>query len=148
MTPTLLGRWQTRIALLGTLGLAITAGYMWHFGVFQLGPQHPAFYTLPAILGYVALLGLLWDVLYNYLQGFRWDRDWPLAFQFVCGIVEGIVVFVLFRFNLLPGLAYHAGEWQRFLLAYGTVWLVTYWWLFGPMRVISPRWRFRGGELI
>jgi hypothetical protein len=148
MTPTLLGRWQTRIVLLWTIGLALTLGYMQLFGLLDLGPRNPGFWTLPALLGYVTLLGLAWDVLYNYLQSFRWDRDWPLIFQFVVGIVEGIVIFVLFRFNLLPGMTYHAGDGWRFLLHYGTVWSVTYWWLFGPMRVIAPRWRFQGGELI
>lgn len=148
MTPTLRGRWQTRIALLGSLGVLITLGYMWLFGAFQLGPRHPAFYTLLALLGYVALAGMLWDVLYVYLQGFRWDRDWPLSFAFVGGIVEGVVIFALFRFNLLPSVTYHAGDWWRFLAHYGTIFWVTYWWLFGPMRIIHPRWRFNGGDLI
>ena len=148
MTPTLLGRWQTRIALLWTLGLALTLGYMWVFGDLSFKPGAPHSYTLLALLGYVTLLGLGWDILYNYLQSFRWDRDWPLAFHFVCGILEGIIVFVMFRLNLLPGATYNMGGWWQFLLHYGTIFWVTYWWLFGPMRVIAPRWRFRGGELL
>ena len=143
MTPSLMGRWQTRIALLGTLGLLITVLYMWIFGF--LGNAN--FWTLPLVLGYVALFGLVWDLIYTYFQGFRWDRDWPLSFVFCQGIVEGILVFILFRFNLLPGLTYHDGDLIRFVLDYGTVWLVTYWWLFGPMRILFPRWRFKGGEL-
>jgi len=148
MTPTLLGRWQTRVAVLWTLGLAITVGYMWRFGLFDSGLRDQRFWTLIALLSYVTLLGIGWDMLYNHLQGFRWDRDWPLAFGFACGILEGIVVFVLFRFNLLPGVVYHTGDWSRFLLHYGTVFWVTYWWQPGPMRVIKPRWRFNGGELL
>lgn len=148
MTPTLRGRWQTRIALLGTLGLAITAGYMWRIGAWQLGPRQPTFYMLPVLLSYVALIGLLWDLLYVYLQGFRWDRDWPLSFAFFCGIAEGALIFALFRLDWLPGAQYQTGSWRLFLLHYGTVFWVVYWWQFGPMRVLFPRWRFNGGELV
>jgi hypothetical protein len=148
MTPTLRGRWQTRIVLLGSLGVLITLGYMELFGTLRVGPRQPAFYTLPLLLGYVALAGVFWDVLYNYLQGFRWDRDWPLSFAFVCGIIEGLVIFALFRLNLLPGVTYHTGDEWRFLAHYGTIFWATYWWLFGPMRVLCLHWRFNGGELI
>jgi hypothetical protein len=148
MTPTLPGRWQTRVALLWTIGLALTALYTWLFGLLDAGWRSPAFWSLVILLGYVTLLGLAWDVLYDFLQGFRWDGDWPLAFHFVCGIVEGLLVFALFRLDLLPGLSYHAGDGWRFLVHYGSVFWCTYWWVFGPMRVLVPRWRFRGGELI
>lgn len=148
MTPTLPGRWQTRIALLWSLGLIVTAGWMWYWDIFALSVDDLAFWQLPILLGYVTLLGLGWDILYTYLQGFRWDADWPLAFHFGAGIFEGIVVFLLFRFDVLPGLTYHPGDGWRFLLHYASVFGVTYWWVYGPMRVLFPRWRFNGGELI
>ena len=147
MTPTLPGRWQTRVVLLWTIGLIVTIFYMWVFGTLRLGPSNPRFWLLPALLGYVTLIGLLWDVLYNYLTQFRWDRDWPLAFHFVAGIIEGVLILILFRFNLLPGVRYEDGDWWRFLLHYGTIWFITYWWVFGPQRVVQPRWRFNGGEV-
>ena len=148
MTPTLFGRWQTRVLLLWTIGLIITLVYMYVFGLFQLDRHEPRFWVLIAILGYVTIVGFAWDILYNYLQSFRWDRDWPLAYHFVAGIIEGLLIYVLFRFSLLPGVQYQDGDTIRFLLDYGTVWFVTYWWVFGPMRVLAPRWRFNGGELI
>lgn len=148
MTPTLKGRWQTRLFLLWTAGLVITLFYMLIFGLFGAGVSSPNFWKLPALLGYVSLIGLALDLFYIYLQSLRWDNDWPLAFQFAVGIFEGIILFVLFRFNLLPGVTYQDGDWWRFLLHYGSVWWVTYWALFGPMRVLSIRWRFFGGELL
>lgn len=147
MTPTLFGRWQTRLVLLWTLGLIATVVYMWAFDMLQLGPASPRFWVLPILLGYAALLGLLCDVLYDYVTQFRWDRDWPLAFHFVAGIVEGALLFALFRLGLLPGAQHAAGDWWRFLLFYGTIWLLTFLWVAGPMRVVQPRWRFNGGEV-
>ncbi len=35
MTPTLLGRWQTRLFLLGTVGAAVTLLYMYRFDAFE-----------------------------------------------------------------------------------------------------------------
>jgi len=148
MTPTLSGRWQTRIVLLWTIGLILTLALMWHWDVFSLSPRDPVFWQLLAVLGYVTLLGLGWDIVYSHLQSYRWDHDWPLIFHFVCGLIEGLVVFLLFRHNLLPGVTYHAGDELRFLVHYGLIFWVTYWWLYGPMRILAPRWRFRGGELI
>jgi hypothetical protein len=131
-----------------TLGIPITCFYMAIFGVLSLDPSTRAFWKLPALLGYTTLLGLGWDALYIYAQTFRWDRDWPLAFQFFCTLAEGIIIFTLAAIGLLPGVTLTDGDWWRFSLHYGTVWWVTFWWLFGPMRVLFPTWRFRGGELI
>ncbi|GAB4434882.1 MAG: hypothetical protein OHK0015_25090 [Chloroflexi bacterium OHK40] len=147
MTPTLYGRWQTRLVLLGTFGLAITLGLMWHFGVVWAGFQTPGFWELPLLLGYVVLLGLAWDGIYQAIQRHRWDGDWPLVFGFAAGVVEGGTVFALFRLGWLPGTRFDDGDAWRFLAHYGLVFLVTYWWQIGPMRVISLRWRFHGGEL-
>jgi hypothetical protein len=148
VTPTLLGRWQTRIALVWTLGLALTVGWMQHWKLFAIPRDQPDFWKLLALLGYVTVLGLAWDILYTHLQSYRWDCDWPLVFHFICGIGEGIVVFALFRVGVLWGLTYEAGDAWRFLLHYGSVFLVIYGWSYGPMRVIAPRWRFNGGELL
>ncbi|HEV3309492.1 MAG TPA: hypothetical protein VG815_03120, partial [Chloroflexota bacterium] len=71
MTPTLLGRWETRTALLGTFGVVISL-------IFLAADQGKPFF---AILGYVWLWGLAWDVVYILLQKLRWDRDWPTCFQ-------------------------------------------------------------------
>lgn len=149
MTPTLYGRWQTRFFLLGTLGSALTLLFMALFGVLTHSPQTLGFWKLPILLGYVAVFGLVWDMIYDRLQDYRWDSDWPMAFQFLAGLVEGLFIFALFAADWLPFVAYNpADDWWHFALHYGTIWQVTFWVTFGPLRIFFPRWRFRGGEML
>jgi hypothetical protein len=139
MTPTLLGRWQTRLLLLATLGVLITL--LFARGYLGSG-SHPIFFW---VLGYVALFGIGWDVLYSYLQKFRWDRDWPAAFQVLAGIWEAVFILALFRSIGLPGIA-KAMPLGLFWLHYGLVWLSGFLASQVMMRLIFPRWRFRGGQ--
>lgn len=128
MTPTLYGRWQTRALLLLTVGLFFTCPFL----IF--GP-------LPLInLGLVVFLGFGWDVLYNLLQKLRWDRDWPPAYQLIAGIVEGLAVYLI---DLL--LPFKGSPWV-FLTHYSIVWIATFAMSQGPMRLLFPRWRYRGGQ--
>jgi len=145
MTPTLLGRWQTRLFLLATVGALITLPF--HFGL--IGPviavdQIPPFFP---ILGYVALFGMLWDILYIYIQQFRWDRDWPGAFQLLAGIWEAVFLICIVKFWGLP---YAPRElpiyW--FTIHYSLVWLGVYLTSQSIMRILFPRWRFHGGRLL
>ena len=147
MTPTLLGRWQSRTVLFWTVGLVITLIYMLIFGTIGIGGKVPDAWKLLVLLGYVNLIGIAWDALYIYLQGFRWDGDWPLAFQFGFGLIEGIFIYILFQLNWLPGAKFGDGDFWRFFFHYGTVWFWVNWCLFGPLRVIVPGWRFNGGEV-
>ncbi|MBD0300792.1 MAG: hypothetical protein ICV85_01050, partial [Tolypothrix sp. T3-bin4] len=87
MTPTLFGRWQTRLLLLATVGIFVSLP----FAMGLIGSNANSVYFW--ILGYVAIFGLGWDMLYNYLQQYRWDRDWPAAFQLLAGIWELVFVF-------------------------------------------------------
>jgi hypothetical protein len=141
MTPTLLGRMQTRLWLLATVGLLVTLLFAsWYemilFDVFDI----PF-----VILAWVAVIGLLWDVLYNEIQKRRWDSDWPPAYQLFAGIAEGVLVFVLIRLALLPGVPENLPAWM-FLAHYATVWFWTFLWTQGPLRILFPQWRFRGGQ--
>ena len=147
MTPTLIGRWQTRVALLWTVGAVLTFFYMLLFGAFEQPAGSQVRWELFLLLGYVTLLGLVWDIFYVYLQSYRWDRDWPLAYQFFAGMAEGALVFALFYGGLLTGVLYDPGDGWRFAAHYGTVFLATYLWLYGPMKVLLPQWRFFGGQL-
>ena len=135
MTPTRNGRWQTRSFLLATIGLVLTFLFSLLFGDS----------TPFALLGYVFLFGLAWDVLYSYLQTFRWNHDWPPAFAFLAGIWEGLFLWMLTRWLPLPGVSAALTGWQ-FLAHYGTVWLVTYAASMSLMHILFPHWRFRGGE--
>lgn len=142
MTPTLMGRWQTRLAMLGTLGALVTL-------IFALlrGPEgfNETFFY---VLGYVALFGLAWDFVFIRLQRLRWDRDWPGVFQFISGICEGALVFALIQSAGLPGIERGSVSFLLFLSHYGLVWLAIYAWVQGPMRAVFPRWRFTGGRLV
>ena len=83
MTPTLIGRWQSRIFLLATIGILFSLP----FALNNSSQQIEWIYFW--ILFYIGLFGLAWDILYNYLQKFLWDHDWPGILQFIAAIVEG-----------------------------------------------------------
>jgi hypothetical protein len=136
VTPTLVGRWQTRIALLATVGV------IWSIP-FLLVARTPIFFV---VLIWVGLLGLAWDLLYTFLQAFRWERDWPPAFAVVAAIVEGVVVYLLATRIGLPGLP-HDLPLGLFAFHYGSVWIVTFLFSQGPMRALFPWWRFHGGRI-
>ena len=145
MTPTYLGRIQTRAFLLLTGGLVITFFYAL-LGALAAGP---AGFVIPfVILFFVLFAGLVWDAIYILIQRLRWDRDWPIAFQFATGFFEMFpalflyIILVLLAGNLTFGLL------LLFLFHYWTVWWMVYIASQGPMRIFFHRWRFRGGRLI
>ena len=145
MIPTLLGRWQTRLLLLGTVGLVITLA----FGLLYRNITTPL-----ALLGYVLLFGFGWDILYNYLQTLRWDRDWPPMFLAGGGLVEALFLWGLVKADFLwpaLGLANLPGVYpglhvSQFAAHYGTVWLATFLIMLGPLKIFFIKWRFRGGQ--
>ena len=138
MTPTLIGRWQTRILLLGTLGILVTIP-------FSLNGESVYFQVLLAI----AVLGCLWDIFYNQLQTVRWDHDWPATLQVGAGIWEAFFFYVPFRFlisNILKIGWLIDIPFDKFLLHYACIWLAVFTASQTLMRIIFPRWRFHGGE--
>ncbi|HIK07188.1 MAG TPA: hypothetical protein IGS40_21270 [Trichormus sp. M33_DOE_039] len=143
MTPTLFGRWQTRLLLLATVGVIVSLPFA--FGLINPIAAGSIYFW---ILGYVAIFGLGWDVLYNFLQKFRWDRDWPAAYQLLAGIWE--LVFVLCGvkiFGFLPvPLPKEVIPVDAFILHYSFVWLSVFIASQSIMRILFPRWRFRGGQ--
>ncbi|MGB3691643.1 MAG: hypothetical protein WA865_04495 [Spirulinaceae cyanobacterium] len=138
MTPTLFGRWQTRIFLLATIGSLITL----FFYVVKNGDS-----LFFCILLYVALFGIAWDLLYMYIQKFRWDRDWPGAFQLLAGIWEALFILGLIKTIGLPGVSNQKFDLFWFICHYSAVWLGVYLASQSLMRIVFPRWRFRGGQL-
>jgi hypothetical protein len=144
VTPTLIGRWQTRILLLLVVGVPVSLPF-----VLVAGP-------VPfLVLGYVLAIGLALDVVYDRKQRARWDHDWPVHLQVKAAFVEFFALIVVglgccgFAAFLAPP-----------LLALGPVAVVVvpvHWWsmwgisflvLQGPIRVLLPRWRFRGGRVL
>ena len=146
MTPTLYGRWQTRFLLITLLGGPITAIFaLW----FQSG-------WVPFILlGYVLLFGFGWDFVYNYVQTWRWNRDWPPLFSLYAGLWEGCVLFVLTqlpaltlappRVSLLIGIPF-GGNIGVFWLHYGLVFGASFFCSLGLIHVVMPHWRYQGGQ--
>ncbi|MBD3882901.1 hypothetical protein IFO70_14110 [Phormidium tenue FACHB-886] len=135
MTLTLLGRWQTRLLLLAVFGALVSIPFAIGFGDF-------VFFVS---IFYVALFGVGWDILYNHLQTFRWDHDWPAAFQLLAGIWEAVFLIMMFAIVGLPGFSREMPI-SLFLLHYSFVWLAVFTASQTLMRVVFPRWRFQGGQ--
>ena len=145
MVPTLFGRIQTRLWLLAVIGGLITV---------LLTPLLPMQATLSdkyratfVVLGAVAAIGIVWELLYHLLMQWRWEKDWPTLFGLVTAIPEGLLVGYLATEGLLPflpGPLAVAAFAIHFIVVWVSVWLVGN----GPMRVPFIRWRFRGGRLL
>jgi hypothetical protein len=101
--------------------------------------------------GAIALIwgiGLLWDSTYQWAQQFRWNHDWPALFQWLAAIWEGLFFYEVLKPLLsLMGIVFFAAlERSQFWIHYGTVWLGIFLTSQSLMRILFPRWRFRGGE--
>jgi hypothetical protein len=137
MTPTLLGRWQIRIFLLATVGLVIS---------LLVGLSIGGKYQVPLLaLLYVLLFGLVWDVIYQLITSYRWDRDWPTSFQVAAGVIEGALVWGLILTKNLPGIS-EPPPFIVFLIQYGVIWLTIFVLTQGPLRVFWLKWRYQGGQ--
>jgi hypothetical protein len=164
MTPTLTGRLQTRIFL------TVTVGILWTVIITPFLPE-PTGVTLGVSyamafgsLVLMAAAGLVWEFVYQGIQQWRWDKDWPSIFALLTVVNEALLVWLLDHLfpvmsgpmagmggtaaalsgTLGPSSPYLPG----FVLHIGTTWLAI--WLFsqGPMRVVFVRWRFEGGQIV
>jgi hypothetical protein len=150
LTPTLSGRIQTRIFLVLVVGLP------WTVLVTPLLPvpgstQLQSVYrvTLTA-LAVMVVVGVAWDALYYGLQQFRWDKDWPSCFGLLNGINEGVTTWVgLHLVGVLSG-SYGSSNpmFTAFSILFSSTWILAWLTTQGPMRVLLPRWRFRGGRIV
>ncbi len=140
MTPTLTGRWQTRLLLFSTIGILVSLP----FCLGYIGAQSGLIYLW--ILGYITVLGVVWDIVYIYLQKFRWDRDWPGIFQLFAGIWEGGFFIIVAKTLNLPGVPRETFNLGLFILHYSTVWIAVYTLSQTGIRVLFPKARFRGGR--
>lgn len=142
MTPTLIGRIQSRIFLLATVGLlwtVIVTPILPRAGA-SLGEVYAA--TLTALL-LVALVGIAWELLYHFIQQYRWEKDWPILFGLLTGIPEGIVTYILIALIFDP-----TPSGLTFFLHFFTTWVLVWLVAVGPFRVFLLRWRFRGGRIL
>ncbi|MBO0842674.1 MAG: hypothetical protein J2O46_05780, partial [Nocardioides sp.] len=133
MTPTLMGRLQTRFVLVVLVALPITLVLVPLLGMTWTGG------LLTALI--MGALGLGWELVYHALQQLRWDKDWPTLFALLAGVPEGIVLWAV----LGPlGLRASAGV---FATHVGLIWVATWLVQQGPLKVIAPSWRFHGARL-
>jgi hypothetical protein len=140
--PTLVGRIQTRLFLLATVGLA------WTFVVVPILPRRglplsDVYAAAILTLFVVAFFGLGWELLYHFIQQYRWEKDWPILYLLLEGIPEGLLAFVAVDavFALGPGPL-------TFFFHFVTTWIVMWLTAIGPLRMVLIRWRFRGGRIL
>lgn len=149
VTPTLLGRLETRVLSVLLVGVAWTAVVTPFLPLSGLAPgasRLGELYRLTfSALGLLTLFGVVvWEPVYQLLQQFRWEKDWPAMFVLVQVLPEGALVhYVLHWLVPGPGLG-----WAGFILDFGTTWLVVFAFVHGPIRVPFLRWRFRGGRVL
>ncbi len=141
MTPTLIGRIQTRLVLLATVGVVWTV---------IVGPFLPAdgelgdvyAMTLRALLVTAILGTVLWEPLYHGLQQLRWEKDWPTALGLVTGIPEGLLVWAVISSGDMTGVSASTFWWH-----FGTTWILLWFAANGPLQIVFVRWRYRGGRV-
>jgi hypothetical protein len=78
---------------------------------------------------------------------FRWEKDWPTLFGLVTAINEGALVWFLIKADVIPGVSSDLA-FSTFLVDFAVVWLATFLFVNGPMRVPFIRWRHNGGRLV
>jgi hypothetical protein len=141
----LTGRIQTRIFLLAVVGGLITLIIVPVLpGSASLGDKYRDGFL---VLLSVAVVGVLWELLYHLLMQWRWEKDWPTLFGLVEGVPEGALVWILLSAGAIPGIAGSVGG-AAFLIQFILVWLGVWLVANGPMRVPFIRWRFRGGRIV
>ena len=141
MTPTLIGRWQSRIFLLATIGVLFTLPF-----AVSNGFQNIEFIYF-WILFYVGAFGLVWDILYTLIQKLFWDHDWPGIIQFFAAIFEGIFLSLMINLVGLPNIT-QKPDLLTYVIHYSIVWIAVYCASWIVMRLLFPRARFRGGAWI
>ena len=146
MTPTLAGRWQTRILLYIVLGLPITLAYSLYLRRWDWPPFWDPFVFLTLILA----VGLILDIVYIPLQKLRWEGDWPFAFQFVVSIGEFLLVWWLMSQGWFDQLLVDGGGRIPFETAayhFAWVFIPSFIALLGFLQIFFVRWRYKGAEL-
>jgi hypothetical protein len=142
MTPTLIGRWQSRIFLFATIGVLFSLPFALSSGIEHI--QWVYFW----VLLYLSIFGLGWDILYNYLQKFLWDHDWPGVLILISSIVEAIFLALIINFVGLPNIPKDNFSLPLYVIHYSVVWVAIYCSSWVVMRLLFPRARFRGGAWI
>ena len=144
MTPTLSGRIQTRLFVLAVIGslVALVITPLLPMDA-PLGDKYAAMFGVLLVVGVV---GIAWELLYHALQQFRWEKDWPISFSLLLGVPEGVVAYLVARSGVLAATEDISGT--AFAIGFAVVWVVTWLFVNGPMRLFTVHWRYRGGRLV
>ncbi|MGD9531102.1 hypothetical protein [Pseudonocardia sp.] len=147
MLPTLNGRIQTRIFLL------VVVGGIWTLILTPVlpglpGPLSADYRVTFTILVATIVLGIGWELIYHFIQQFRWEKDWPTFFGLITVVNEGLLVWILLQLDLVPGIDGPAVPIGAYVILFVTTWLWVWLIANGPMRVPFIHWRFRGGRLV
>ena len=143
MVPTFAGRLQTRFFTLGVIGLLWTLVVTPLLSPLVDGGIEATYRATLFAWAATLLVGLVfWEPLYHFLMQFRWEKDWPTLFLLLESIPEAAVVWILLS-TFGPG-----APWSVFVLDFFSTWMVVFFTVQGPMRVLFLRWRFRGGRLL
>jgi len=144
MLPTLPGRIQTRLFLLAIVGGLITLIIVPVLpGSAPLGDKYRDGFL---VLASVAVVGILWELLYHLLMQWRWEKDWPTFFGLATAVPEGLLIWLLLYERAIPGIVGRVSG-ADFIIQFSLVWLGVWLVANGPMRVPFIRWRFHGGRL-
>ncbi len=147
MIPTLLGRIQTRIfalALIGSIAQLILSPILPGTDGVPLGTIYKITF---GVLIATIVLGIGWEFIYHGLMQFRWEKDWPTLFGFLTVINEGALVWLVIKGDLVPGVPKQL-PFSTFAVDFLIVWMLTFLFVNGPMRVPFVRWRHSGGRLV
>ena len=144
MLPTLNGRIQTRLFMLATWGV------FWTLLLTPVLPTGPGYRVTFVLLLVVAVLGVVWELIYHAVMQFRWEKDWPTFFGFITCLNEGLLIIVLLKLNLVPGLGVDGEDVSiaAFLIDFLIIWMTIFVWTNGPMRIFNIHWRFFGGRIV
>lgn len=157
MTPTFAGRWQSRILLFLFIGLPVTFLFAW----VQAGGDLTNLSDVPFLfLCTLFVIGMVLDPVYYWIQTYRWERDWPFAYQWVVMWLEFWIVVVLILVEALPFLpssrvfpstsTFLVFSWEdaflQVLLHFTLVFIPSFLALLGGFQIFMIRWRFKGGE--
>lgn len=154
MTPSFVGRIQTRIFLILVIGIPWTliitpflpgSRAASELGLFEFAKKvYPVTFTALAV---VLVLGcVLWEPLYHALQQLRWERDWPTMFFLLLLVPEAALAWFVLRVIEPSGALYTT--FATFALHIASAWVLMWLFVLGPIRVIFPRYRFRGGRIV
>ncbi len=147
MLPTLNGRIQTRVLGLGIIGafIALIITPILPAPGLSLAEKYRVTFT---VLLAIVLVGVLWELLYHFLQQFRWEKDWPTLFGLLTAINEGIVIWLLVSHTTIVLPEHLRPPLTAFLMQFIVTWVIFWLIVNGPMRVPFHRWRFEGGRFI